>query len=470
MSHDGKFLVGEGFLMGTLSAKLRPNNKFSIEMDFSVLRILLQKAAPAAHGPWRRSIIAGATLPFFGVLAAFGTAPDTLTTTIPAEPVVEVVSLPYPAALPDGQEPFWREERIRRGDTLASLLARMQVSDPAANAYLRKSKDAKGILQLAPGRTIQVLASESGHLIALRYRTGTDKELVVRRDGESFATRSEAVTIERRLLMKSGTVAGSLYAATDDADVPEAVADQLLKVFSSEIDFRGDLRRGDRFSVVFEAFYRNGEMVRSGRLMAAEFANGGKTHRAVWFEGSNGKGDYYTPEGKSLRKGFLRSPIEISRVTSGFSDARLHPVLQIVRAHKGVDYAAPIGTKVLAAADGAVEFVGQQSGYGNVIIVEHRDGVSTLYGHLSAFGPGLQKGKQVEQGEVIGYVGMTGLATGPHLHYEFRVNGEHHDPLRVAATGIPALAPQSQIEFESRVQPLAQQLTLLRGTNLARLE
>jgi murein DD-endopeptidase MepM/ murein hydrolase activator NlpD len=456
--------------MGTLSAKLRANHKRRIEMNFAHIRIALQKAAYTPRGGWRGWIVAGATLPFFGVLGAFGTAPDTLTQTIETRPVVEVISLPDMAALSDGQEPLWREERIRRGDTLASLLARMQVSDPTANEYLRKSKDAKGIMQLAPGRTIQVLTSDSGHLISLRYRSGADKELVVKRGSETFTTRTETVALERRLLMKSGSVVSSLYAATDDADVPEAVTDQLLKVFSSEIDFRGDLRRGDRFAVVFEAFYRGGEMVRSGRLMAAEFANGGKTHRAVWFEGSQGKGDYYAPDGKSLKKGYLRSPIEISRVTSGFSEARLHPVLQTVRAHKGVDYAAPIGTKVLAAADGTVEFVGQQSGYGNVIIVEHRDGISTLYGHLSAFRSGLQKGQSVEQGDVIGYVGMTGLATGPHLHYEFRINGEHQDPLRVAAVGGFAVSPQWQAEFETRIQPLAQQLSLLRGTNLARLE
>jgi murein DD-endopeptidase MepM/ murein hydrolase activator NlpD len=439
-------------------------------MNPSPLRAPSQRTGTAPTTMWPRLIVAVATLPLFGVLAAFGTAPDTITRTIPTEAMVETVTLPEPDVLPDGDDLFWREERIRRGDTLASLLARMHVSDPAASEYVRKSKDTRSILQLAPGRTIQVLTSESGRLIALRCRTGTEKEFVVRRAGEGFATSTEAVSFDRRLVMKSGTVVSSLYSATDDADVPEAVADQLLKVFSSEIDFRGDLRRGDRFTVVFEAFYRNGEMVRSGRLMAAEFATGGKSHRAVWFEGGSGRGDYYTPEGKSLRKGFLRSPIEISRVTSGFSEARLHPILQSVRAHKGVDYAAPIGTKVLAAGDGIVEFVGQQSGYGNVVIIEHRDGVSTLYGHLSAFGAGLQKGQRVDQGDVIAYVGMTGLATGPHLHYEFRINGEHQDPLRVAANGVPAIATQFQSDFESKVQPLAQQLTLLRGTNLARLE
>ena len=440
-------------------------------MDFPTSRILAPRTAPTAHNAWQRWIIAAATLPFLGVLAAFGTAPDTLTQNIQTEPVTEVVALPDPAALPDGDEPFWREERIRRGDTVASLLARLQVSDPAANDYLRKSKDARAILQLAPGRTMRVLTSESGKFIALRYRTGTDKELVVRRGGETLTTRIEPVALERRLVMKSGTVASSLYSATDDAEVPEAVADQLLKIFSGDIDFRGDLRRGDRFTVVFEAFYLDGESVRIGRLMAAEFVNGGKSHRAVWFEGTNGRGTYYTPEGKTLSKEFLRSPIEVSRVTSGFSEARLHPVLQTVRAHKGVDYAAPIGTKVLAAADGTVEFVGPQSGYGNVVIVEHRDGVSTLYGHLSAFGSGLQKGQRVDQGAVIGYVGMTGLATGPHLHYEFRINGEHQDPLRVAASGGPTLiTPQLQAEFESSAQPLARQLSLLRGTNLARLD
>lgn len=462
--------AGYSFLMGTLSAKLRSNNTHRNAMDFARVGILYRKIAPTGRKAGGRWIVAASTLPLFGVLAAFGTAPDTLTQDIATEQVTKLVSLPDVVLLPDGDDLFWRQERVRRGDTVASVLARLQVSDPAAIEYLRQSKDARALFQLTPGRAIQAHAAESGALIGLRYRTGVDRQLVVAREEETFSAASEPAVLEQRLVMKSGTIASSLFAATDDADVPDAVADQLLKMFSSDIDFHKDLRKGDRFAVLYEVQFVDGEPVRSGRLMAAEFINNGKSHRAVWFEGEKGKGAYYTPDGKSLRKAFLRSPIEFSRITSGFSQARFHPVLQSVRAHRGVDYAAPVGTRVLAAADGTVSFVGQQSGYGNVVVIEHRDGHSTLYGHLSGFGSGLRKGRRVEQGEVIGYVGMTGLATGPHLHYEFRVNGEHQDPLLLATPeGVP-VTTELQAAFEAKAKPLAQTLALLRGVNLARLE
>lgn len=439
-------------------------------MQIVKLWILAQKRGEAVLLGRHRWVVAAATVPLFGVLAAFGTAPDTITQSIPWEQVVESLPPPELAAVPAGEPHFWREEIIRRGDTLANVLARLQVSESAVHSYLRQSKDAKPLFQLAPGRSIQALTAESGALLALRYRTGSGKELLVTRNGDAYSARTQPVDPEQRLVMKSATVTGSLFSAMDDADVPDAVADQLLKIFSGDIDFHKDMRRGDRFAVVYEAHYLNGALVRTGRLLAAEFVSRGKSYQAVWFEGEPGKGAYFTPEGKSVRKSYLRTPIEFSRISSGFSEARLHPVLQTMRAHKGVDYAAPMGTRVLASSDGTVEFVGQQSGYGNVVIIEHRDNVSTLYAHLAGYEAGLQKGQRVEQGEVIGYVGMTGLATGPHLHYEFRVNGEHQDPLDGSIPqGLP-LTPQLRAAFEEKAQPLAERLALLRVTNLARFE
>ena len=439
-------------------------------MKIAKLRILAQQVGFAGRAR-HRWVVAAATVPLFGVLAAFGTAPNTITRSVPTEQVIESLPLPAIASVPAGEPHFWREETIRRGDTLSNVLARLHVSEPAVHAYLRQSKVAKPLFQLTPGRTIQALTAESGALIALRYRTGTGKELLITRDGNTYFTSTQSADLEQQVVMRSATVSGSLFSAMDDADVPEAVADQLLRIFSGDIDFHKDMRRGDRFSVVYEAHYLNGALVRTGRLLAAEYVSRGKSYQAVWFEGEAGKGAYFTPEGKSVRKTYLRSPIEFSRVSSGFADARLHPILQSVRAHRGVDYAAPIGTKVLASSDGTVEFVGQQSGYGNVVIIEHRDNVSTLYAHLAGFQSGLQKGQHVEQGDVIGYVGMTGLATGPHLHYEFRVNGEHQDPLDASIPqGIALATPQVQAAFDSKTRPLAERLALLRGTNLARFE
>jgi murein DD-endopeptidase MepM/ murein hydrolase activator NlpD len=267
--------------------------------------------------------------------------------------------------------------------------------------------------------------------------------------------------------MSSGEIQTSLFAAADAAGLSDGVAVQLADIFSSEVDFHRDLRPGDRFAVVFEAFYSNGEFVRTGRIVAAEFTNAGRTYRAIYFEDAQGRGGYYTPEGKNMRKTFLRSPLEFSRISSGFSTSRLHPILNSWRAHQGVDYAAPGGTRVRATADGYVQFVGQRGGYGNLIVVQHNNAYSTAYGHLSAFANGLHAGQRVNQGDVIGFVGMTGLATGPHLHYEFRINGVHQNPLRLAVPPGPPMTNELRTAFEESVRPLLEQLELVSGMNLA---
>jgi murein DD-endopeptidase MepM/ murein hydrolase activator NlpD len=211
--------------------------------------------------------------------------------------------------------------------------------------------------------------------------------------------------------------------------------------------------------------------VRSGRVLGAEFVNQGKAHQAVWFQhGVNGQGDYYSLEGKPIKKAFLRSPLEFSRITSGFTTARFHPILQRWRAHTGVDYAAATGTRVKATADGTVEFAGRSGGYGNVVVLRHHSKYSTLYGHLSSFARGLRSGMPITQGTVVGYVGSTGLATGPHLHYELRLNDTHQDPLRVAIPEAPAITAEHRLAFEAVSRPMAQQLGLLRSSNLARLD
>ena len=221
-----------------------------------------------------------------------------------------------------------------------------------------------------------------GEMVNLRYLNGDGTELVVQRRGIDFFAREQALATEQRLLMSSGEIQTSLFAATDAAGLSDSVAVQLTDIFSSEVDFHRDLQAGDRFGVVFEGFFNNGELVRTGRIVAAEFTNGGPPYRAVYFQDSQGRGGYYTPEGKNMRKTFLRSPLEFSRISSGFSLSRFHPILQTWRAHKGVDYAAPTGTRVKATADGIVQFVGRQGGYGNLVVLRHNNGYSTAYGHL----------------------------------------------------------------------------------------
>ena len=409
------------------------------------------------------------TVPCFGVVAAFGIAPDTIVESVPVNTVVEELTLPPLAPASDGVPAFTREERIQRGDTVASLLARLQVDDPAAAKFLRDNKQAKALYQLIPGRTVRVTTRADGKLVSLRYLNGSNL-LAVDRNDNGFTIEQVPAQLEQRVLMASAEIRNSLFGATDAAGLSDAVATQIADIFSTDIDFHRDLRKGDRFSVVYEVSYHRGEMVKTGRVLAAEFINQGKAYRAVYFNYAENQGAYYTPDGRNLRKQFLRSPLEFSRISSGFTHARFHPVLQTWRAHKGIDYAAPRGTRVKAAGDGVVEFTGRQGGLGNLVVLRHQSKYTTWYGHLSGFAKGVRKGKRVAQGEVIGFVGATGLATGPHLHYEFRINGVHQNPLRVAMPEAPPITLEQKPKFEQNTRPYAQRLDLLRGTNLASLD
>jgi murein DD-endopeptidase MepM/ murein hydrolase activator NlpD len=429
-----------------------------------VLETLLRLSRSSAV---RRGLLA-AILPFIGVVAAFGIAPDTITEKVVAAPVIETVAL-APISAPTAEETYWREERIQRSDTFASLLSRLRIEDADAVRFLRASADAKGLRQLVPGRVVRAHTSDDGHLLELRYSTGL-MVLTAKPDGEGYKVAEEVAPLERRIMMKSAEIRSSLFAATDAARLTDAVAGQIADIFSTDIDFHKDLRRGDRFTVVYEMFFDAGEPVRSGRVLAAEFVNLGKAYQAIWYQHADGQGDYYTAEGKSIKKAFLRSPLEFSRISSGFTEARYHPILQRWRAHKGIDYAAASGTGVKATADGIVETASYDRGYGNVVVIRHQQKYTTLYGHLSSFGRGVSRGSRVSQGQVIGYVGATGLATGPHLHYEFRINEVHQDPLRVAMPEAPPITQDVRVRFEGVAKPMAQRLGLLRQTNLARLD
>ncbi|MGE5526712.1 MAG: peptidoglycan DD-metalloendopeptidase family protein [Rhodospirillaceae bacterium] len=420
------------------------------------------------NGKLRRLVLA-ATLPFAGVMAAFGIAPDTVTDPVVINRIVEDVPLPALQIVDEGPQNFWREERIQRGDTIGSLLARLGVEDPEAVQFLRNARDARSLYQLAPGRVVRALTTADGKLVSLRYMQG-GTELSVQQQGDGYTIVEQKPALETRVLMKSAEIRSSLFAATDAAQLSDSVATQIADIFSTDIDFHRDLRRGDRFTVVYEMQYNLGEPVKPGRVLAAEFTNQGKRYQALWFANAEGKGGYYTFDGKNIRKAFLRSPLEFSRISSGFTQARFHPVLQQWRAHKGVDYAAPTGTGVKATADGVVEFAGRQGGYGNLIVLRHQSKYTTWYGHLSGYAKGLRKGARVSQGDVIGYVGATGLATGPHLHYEFRINDMHQDPLRVVMPEAPPITSDQRAAFEAVAQPMAQRLGLLRSTNLASVD
>lgn len=436
--------------------------------------------AAVLHRHRRLVLGAAAIVPVFGAVGAFAIAEDT---PLPAARRIaeELVAPDMRAqleALADRDDTFVTEERIRRGDTVATLLTRLGVSDSQAERFLQNDAGARPIKQLRTGRLIQARTDIDGELVWMRYayadgegkdasaaRTG--KALIVERQGDHLVAHDESIANERRIEMRSGEIRSSLFAATDSAGLPDSVATQITEIFSGDIDFYRDLRRGDRFRVVYEGFYQGGELVRAGRILAVEFTNAGKAHSALWYGGRDTldasiAGHYYGFDGRSLRRAFLRTPLEFTRISSGFG-GRMHPIMNTWRQHTGVDYAAPKGTPVRTTADGVVEFAGQKSGYGNVVIVKHQGAYSTLYGHLSGFASSLRRGQRIEQGQLVGYVGMTGWATGPHLHYEFRIADRATNPLTATLPEAPPIGRAEQKDFQKVASTFDRQIQLLRA-------
>ena len=344
------------------------------------------------------------------------------------EPLSSLVDIP--------QYALYRSDVTRSADTAESILQRLGVADPAASAFLRSDANVRQNLLGRTGRSMSAETTDDHRLTRLTARWAPDdsesfKRLVVERQQDgSFASRIETAPLTVGSRLAGGIIRSSLFAATDAANIPDAVAVQLAEVFSGDIDFRRALRKEDRFSVVYETLEADGEPLRSGRVLSAEFHNGDKTHSAVWFQEPGAtKGSYYTLDGESMRRAYLSSPVEFSRVSSGFA-MRFHPIHKTWRAHLGTDFAAPTGTSVRTVGDGVVDFAGVQNGYGNVVYIKHRNQHETVYAHLSRIN--VKKGQSVEQGQTIGAVGSTGWATGPHLHFEFRVAGEHKDPMVIA--------------------------------------
>lgn len=414
-----------------------------------------------------RLISAGLALPLFGIVAAFGIAPSTRTENVQVQVVEQ--DIPLPDSLVEsneiGRTVYARQEVVRRGDTVAALLSRMQANDSDAIDFLKTDSTAKAIYQtLVPGRVVETHVTEEGELLGLRMRMGGGSVLKIFKIGDELTSLEETLPLDKRIIFKSGRIKSSLFAATDSADLPDSVATQLAKLFATEIDFHHDLHKDDQFAVAYEAYYDGADLIRAGRLIAAEFINRGESHRLVYYDVGAGDGDYFTPEGKSLRRAFLRSPLEFSRVSSGFSMARLHPISGQWRAHRGVDFPAASGTPILATCDGIVDFAGRQNGYGNVVELKHYNQFNTLYAHLSSFASSVRKGAQVKQGQIIGYVGTTGWSTGPHLHYEFKVAGVQQDPQgKAVPIAMPVIAGFKAI-FELTAKPLFAQLDMMRET------
>ncbi len=397
------------------------------------------------------ALLLGTGVTAFGVAPLAPDAAD-----LPVRQVLEAVQTPQVQtqldALADHKFKLYRTDSIRSSDTFDTLLKRLNINDPVAAAFLRKDANAKVLLAGRAGKNVNAEATDTQELQKLTVRwpaedDGHFKRLVVERTAAGLSSRIETAPYTANARLASGVVQTSLFAATDDAGIPDHVATQIAEVFSTDIDFRKALRKGDRFNVVYETLEADGEPMRAGRVLSAEFVNAGKAHQAMWYQApgadSNGmahKGGYYTLDGKSLRRGYLSSPLEFSRVTSGFS-MRFHPILQKWRAHLGTDFAAPTGTPARTVGDGVVSFAGVQGGYGNVVTITHRNGHETLYAHLSKIN--VRVGQKVSQSDTIGLVGSTGWSTGPHLHFEFRVNGVHQDPMTIAKQSNTIEVPQA---------------------------
>lgn len=442
---------------------------------FRILNQALRTPLLGQVSPWWRVAAASAAAgtAFFFMAAAFGTAHNTFEDSASIEQVVEQLSLPALEPVQGDTHSYIREVVIQRGDTLASLLAKLDLNASEAERFLRHDRSAAAFSrQLVPGKTFIARVDEAGELETLSFPLNGEnpQALVVQRTSEGYTAQTLPLPLSRSVSLKSTTIRQSLFGATDEAGIPDAVAFQLADIFGGDIDFHRDLRKGDRFSVIYETADHLGKPVGNPRILAAEFINDGKVFRAFWFQPAHGTGGYYTESGQSMKKAFLRSPLEFSRITSGFSSARYHPVLQKIRAHRGIDYAAPIGTRVKATGDGIVDFVGVQGGYGKVVTIRHPGNRLTVYSHLSGFAPGLRKGMRVKQGEIIGFVGATGLATGPHLHYEFRVDGVHRNPLTIALPEAPPLPADQMPAFKLAVAELINQLATLGNTRIALLD
>jgi murein DD-endopeptidase MepM/ murein hydrolase activator NlpD len=409
-------------------------------------------------------------LPALTVVTAFGIAPGTVVDDVNRALVREAVPLPELAPAPEPAPRFVSQDRVLRGDTVAALFDRLAVRDSKALDFLRS--DATGRLifrQLVPGKVLQVETGNDGELLAMRYFMSASSLLEVMRTGDGFTARNRSINERPRVVYKTGVIRSSLFAATDAAGVPDAIAMQIARVFATDIDFHSDLRKGDRFSVAYEMIYEAGELIAPGRILSAEFVNDGQAYRAVLFHDDEGSDAYYSLDGSSRAKAFLRSPVEFSRVSSGFG-SRFHPIFKQWRAHTGVDFAAPKGTRVLAAGDGYVLRAGVRGGYGNAVEIRHGGGIVTLYGHLNGFAPGIKAGVRVRQGEPIGYVGATGWATGPHLHYEFKLGGIHQNPLKVALPKAEPVPASLRQQFTAAAEEARVTMDLVGAATAARFE
>ena len=381
-----------------------------------------------------------------------------------AVPAVETI-IQLVAAVPEAQPqatlepaaPQWKEFTVQSGDNLSVLFKRAGLNDRSIYELFSDTKDAKDLRNIRPGQKMTFLV-EDGQLQGLNYVINELNSLTFTRGEKGFTSKEIALKPDVKYAFRQASIDSSLYMAGKRAGMPSNLTMELANVFGWDIDFALDIQKGDSFKVMYEEQFLEGKRIGTGKIMAAEFTNGGKTFKAVRYTDKDGASNYYTPDGRGMHKAFLRTPIEFARISSHFSLNRKHPVLHIIRAHKGTDYAAVRGTPIRATGNGKIAFAGRKGGYGNCIVIQHGQGIETLYGHMNAFAKGMKNGTRINQGDVIGYVGSTGLASGPHLHYEFHVNGQVRNPVTVPLPKSIGIEKTELAQFNETTRPLIAKL------------
>ncbi|MFK7903366.1 MAG: peptidoglycan DD-metalloendopeptidase family protein [Nitratireductor sp.] len=365
------------------------------------------------------------------------------------------------------KESAWQSAKVKPGDSLARIAYRHEIASVDIHNLMQTGEDTQVLTRIKPGEEIRFVKNPQGQLKELEYDITETERLHITRSGNDFTSSIIDRPFEVIENRRSAVIDNSLYEAAKSSGLSDNVIMEMANIYGYDIDFALDIRKGDRFTVIWEEYYRDGEKIQDGDIVATEFVNNNRTIRAVKYTDDTGKSDYYTPDGKSLRKAFLRSPVHFTRISSKFNPNRLHPIFKTKRPHRGVDYAAKTGTPIYSAGDGKVIHRGKKGGYGNTVIIQHGNKYNTLYAHMSSYNRKVRNGSRVKQGQVIGYVGSTGWATGPHLHYEFRINGVHRNPLTVKLPSAEPLAKKYRDDFALAIKPLMSQLDILGKTQLA---
>lgn len=374
---------------------------------------------------------------------------------------------PTAAVTEEQKAPGHREVIVAKGDTLSTLFEKVGLPATSVHEVLASDKQAKQFSQLKHGQKLEFELTQDGQLSNLHTKV-SDLETITLTKGPKGFTFNRVITKPVvRSAYVHGVINSSLSQSAARAGLSHSLTMDMANIFGYDIDFAQDIRQGDEFDVIYEQKVANGKVVGTGNILSARFTNRGKTYTAVRYTNKQGSSSYYTADGNSMRKAFIRTPVDFARISSRFSMGRKHPILNKIRAHKGVDYAAPRGTPIKAAGDGKVLLAGRRGGYGNTVIIQHGNTYRTLYGHMQGFAKGVKTGGSVKQGQVIGYIGTTGLSTGPHLHYEFQVNGVHVDPLGQKLPMADPIAKAERARFLQQSQPLMARMDQEKATMLA---